>query len=425
MNTQRLHHVLKQRRKAMMHADRSLVGDVIKRKRRERKRTQELISKGVCSVSYLSKIENNKMMPSDYVIKELSRRLDIDIDVYMAGGDGVKLLEEALQYYYAGQVDALENIETEVNISNHHLLKNVVALMRHALVKRNEQADALCRGLELSVPNMDDMTCQVYLLLAATVAKRKHRPVESYQLLRTLRSSFKALSAEVAVLASDIMADVCAWLKRDHGASTAHRDALQRYDAMAKTPRTLARKLKGLLVRVDDHPDEVASALRVLAYDAHVLTNENLFRYVHAKTLQRQGSYTEAKHVLERLNRRQQDAWYFRGTLLFAEMLRTEGQSFTPLTEVFSTRQAKRVALAESVAFEVMRIEDGDERADYVKSVALPLAYEQFDLTRMRAYTDMLAQYATEQRRYKEAVAHDRRTHKRMRMMRDALKAMP
>ncbi len=422
MNTKRLYDMLSRRRKTDLHVDQSLIGDVIKRKRKERRGTQELISKGVCSVSYLSKIENNKMIPSEYVIKELSKRLEIDMAHYMAGTSGVKMLEKALGCFYAGHIDGLENIATEVATSKHHILRTVIDVMRHVVAERNQLADKHARSLELSVLNMDTLTCQIYLLLAATLAYRGHRHVEAYQLLAIMRTAFQSLHAEVDVMAFDLKAEVSLVLGYEPEALHAHKEAMRRYENLPKTPRMFLRKLKGLLLRVDNHPADVEKALIPLFDDACVMNCENLYRYLYAKALDNQGRSVEAREALERMHRRQKNVWYYRGMLILARLMASKDESLDSLASIFSDAHAKKVALAEVVAFETLRISDREKRIDYVKSVALPLAYEQLDLKRMNDYTHVLSQHATDQKRYKEAVAATKKTGKKIRAIQEDLK---
>jgi HTH-type transcriptional regulator, quorum sensing regulator NprR len=54
-----------------------MVGEVIHYYRIQNGLTQEQLSKGICSVSYLSKLENNKIEPSDEIIELLFQRLNV------------------------------------------------------------------------------------------------------------------------------------------------------------------------------------------------------------------------------------------------------------------------------------------------------------------------------------------------------------
>ncbi|WP_185907811.1 helix-turn-helix transcriptional regulator [Psychrobacillus soli] len=58
----------------------SSIGYIIKQERLNQKIKQSVLAKGICSTSYLSKIENNSTVPSEEVITFLLKRLNLEID---------------------------------------------------------------------------------------------------------------------------------------------------------------------------------------------------------------------------------------------------------------------------------------------------------------------------------------------------------
>ena len=58
----------------------NIIGLLIKKNREKLKLKQEYLCKGICSVSYLSKIEKGNIIPSEEIIKMLFKRLDIDFN---------------------------------------------------------------------------------------------------------------------------------------------------------------------------------------------------------------------------------------------------------------------------------------------------------------------------------------------------------
>ncbi|MGE7691731.1 helix-turn-helix domain-containing protein [Lysinibacillus sp. NPDC097214] len=53
------------------------IGEIIKYYRRKNSMTQENLSQGICSVPYLSKLENNQLNPSDHIIKLLCKKMNL------------------------------------------------------------------------------------------------------------------------------------------------------------------------------------------------------------------------------------------------------------------------------------------------------------------------------------------------------------
>ena len=58
------------------------IGSFIKKKRKELNITQDIVSYGICSISYLSKIENNQIVPNEFYIKEIMNKLDVKESFY-------------------------------------------------------------------------------------------------------------------------------------------------------------------------------------------------------------------------------------------------------------------------------------------------------------------------------------------------------
>lgn len=58
----------------------SSIGHIIKSERLNQSMKQTTLAKGICSTSYLSKIENNLTVPSEEVITFLLKKLNIEIN---------------------------------------------------------------------------------------------------------------------------------------------------------------------------------------------------------------------------------------------------------------------------------------------------------------------------------------------------------
>ena len=56
------------------------IGSFIKKKRKELNVTQDEISTGICSISYLSKIENNQIIPNDLEEKAKDKTINVSLE---------------------------------------------------------------------------------------------------------------------------------------------------------------------------------------------------------------------------------------------------------------------------------------------------------------------------------------------------------
>lgn len=57
-------------------------GNLIKVERMRKNMKQSVLARGICSISYLSKIENNQTSPSDEVLELIFERLELDVPLY-------------------------------------------------------------------------------------------------------------------------------------------------------------------------------------------------------------------------------------------------------------------------------------------------------------------------------------------------------
>ena len=75
------------------------IGSFIKKKRKELNVTQDVISNGICSISYLSKIENNQIIPNKYYVKEIMGKLDVEESFYQKSFDDKLYLNNLIKVH--------------------------------------------------------------------------------------------------------------------------------------------------------------------------------------------------------------------------------------------------------------------------------------------------------------------------------------
>ncbi|WP_372868138.1 helix-turn-helix domain-containing protein, partial [Planomicrobium okeanokoites] len=73
------------------------IGEVIKYFRKKNHMTQEILSEGICSIPYLSKLENNQLEPSNDILLHLCKRLGLN-PKEIENITSPKILEELLEW---------------------------------------------------------------------------------------------------------------------------------------------------------------------------------------------------------------------------------------------------------------------------------------------------------------------------------------
>jgi len=78
------------------------IGALIYRERNRRDWSQEGLCRGICAVSYLSKIENGKTEPSEEIVRLLLERLELHTSPELEA-DAKRVVEEAYEYLFTDQ----------------------------------------------------------------------------------------------------------------------------------------------------------------------------------------------------------------------------------------------------------------------------------------------------------------------------------
>lgn len=104
----------------------SMHSATLKNERLKANLTLNDITEGICSKSYLSKIENNLLAPDEFVMKKLFERVNIDYDKLLKVNTYGNL-QDLLNYYLYFQFDKIEDAYIQLN--------NEYFIIRESLIK--------------------------------------------------------------------------------------------------------------------------------------------------------------------------------------------------------------------------------------------------------------------------------------------------
>ncbi len=134
-----------------------MLGEVIYYHRIKSGITQEELAKGICSVSYLSKLENNKLHPSDVIVEQLCATLGISIeDIHAVDFQLRNLLNDWKESILLRNVELATERKSQVEIlmankKNSPCIVRMATILEfgyHLLVKDSEKALDTQRSLE-------------------------------------------------------------------------------------------------------------------------------------------------------------------------------------------------------------------------------------------------------------------------------------
>ncbi|MCA1065325.1 helix-turn-helix transcriptional regulator [Rossellomorea sp. AcN35-11] len=180
-------------------------GKLIYHHRTKKRMTQEELSKGICSISYLSKLENNKMeVNSDEVVLLIFERLNIDINDYRSE---VKEIEQLLMNWYESiqlknKTNATNYFEQLVTYFSDEKLQislyywfEIISLRYLVLINDNESCYQKLKKLNKMEKNFDPLQL-VYLNYFSGIVKCKnHELIEGIELLINSEKDIKELNS--------------------------------------------------------------------------------------------------------------------------------------------------------------------------------------------------------------------------------------
>jgi hypothetical protein len=90
------------------------LGGLLKEKRIRLNRTQDEVSRGICSVSYLSKLENAQIEPNHYVIKELALKLNLDPNISSFHEEKMTLIDDIISAHLSNNISRIMEIRSSI-----------------------------------------------------------------------------------------------------------------------------------------------------------------------------------------------------------------------------------------------------------------------------------------------------------------------
>lgn len=411
MNLKSLNAKIAQKNKDEYYSEYALIGDAIKKRRLEINDTQTLVAKGVCSVSYLSKVENNKMVPSHQVVEKLSERLNIDVMSLIPNGLGNKLLIEGMKCFYNEDLEALLNIEEAVLNTQHQQLIEVYKMLVSYMSDQLLDAQSRMLDLELRVMSMDKKTLQVYLVVSSFILYDLESFDKAFQAVNML-GRFEQLLPYVEALKSGMMGAIYAKFDMAVEADLCFKNALNFMRTEDNYKRELDIKLSGYLA---------VHACSDISIDDYQIENDTVpvpealkrkYAYVKAEMTKELALTTDYVTYLSKYMDCTRDVWSYKNALAIlvngVESLALKAE----IDALFSHPNAKKYAILEFVEYTLFSMKDLDARKQYLKEVAYPLALEHFDVVYMKKYTKELMALANHNSRYKEAMSYLKRLEK-------------
>lgn len=160
---------------------------LLKRRRMEQRKTLEEVAAGVCSTSYLCRIENAQVEVDDQFFEHLFEKLEISYEE-VKEQNKTNVLKELLKFYLQRDFNKMHNLGNKVVTSNVYsdIELKLVVLFLNILEERYEEARLIIIELERLTHILVGFELITYTFLSALLSYKINNIVSAFKLLRVL-----------------------------------------------------------------------------------------------------------------------------------------------------------------------------------------------------------------------------------------------
>lgn len=158
------------------------VARVIKNKRIQNNQTQSDIAEGICSISYISKIESGKCPPDNFYVREIMTRMGISLDEVMVSEFSRELEDVVKAIYYE---DKNSNVKLLELTCNSDILGAKLVQLAGKLYL-DEDTDSLIQYINAYKGDLSDYELMIYMYLIAVYESKQLKYIKAINYLHIL-----------------------------------------------------------------------------------------------------------------------------------------------------------------------------------------------------------------------------------------------
>lgn len=159
------------------------LGTLIKKKRTELKMTQEELSRGICSNTYLSKFENNAVPINSEYISLIMERINLDYHSMMEPEEMIEIFNKAMMYYIQDDVIKFESLLPSINQVEFSILTEISKLAYYLTIGYKKEALDISDNLYHFLSAMDTQTIDAFIVLSSAAKIMNHKFDEALKTL--------------------------------------------------------------------------------------------------------------------------------------------------------------------------------------------------------------------------------------------------
>ena len=380
------------------------IGGYIKKKRKELNVTQDIVSNGICSVSYLSKIENNQIIPKEFYVREIMEKLDFDKEYYEKDLNDSLYLNKMLKGMFYLDDEMIQNAFSEIEIVEHNLTINLCKLAYYIYFGKTDDNQYVMM-LENLVNNMDNFELKFYLLIAALYYISLDKFKISLEIL-LIGNKIDITNDYLSSLFSEHTYLVKQRLLKKNCSSDDYENAQRVYNRFHNAKRSVILALWKTYYVSIENPDRALDLLNKIKVSLLDDYSSELYYLVKAKSLFRINCLNESILCLN--NIRENSTFFYQKTILLYEICLSEKdkEMCESIKEILNNYKPDKFQLKYKVYYHYLLEQQKESVKEYLRDIAIPFSIKINDYYGLEKYTNEIMDICISSSRYKEAVQY-------------------
>ncbi len=377
------------------------LGSHLKKIRLEMKRNQDWVAKGICSVSYLSKIENNNIEFNQNIVREIMERLELDPSIYQINMHDEQYLKRTILYMYQFNEKKFNTIYEEVKEVEHNLTINLVKLA-YMVKQDNKNTEKQILMMEHLIASMSDLDLQAYLVFSGIYYEKQKQYPLAFEMLE-LSLDMNQESEYLQALACAKLFEINQRLHKRNSSFKYFLEAKRLFQNHNNIKRLMKLKLMKAKYLIKEQPMEAKNIIVYLKEDQFDKSDLDEYYLISAKIYQQLGKIELARECVEKISL--EHTFAFDKLLLQYQLEENETKKDFYSTKIEQLNH-KEIGLHNVIQYRLMREPDRMKRKTYLKDVAIPYAKKSYNFDLFKEFVKEITEICMSTSRYKEATQH-------------------
>ena len=166
------------------------IGVIIKKRRKDLNMTLEDVTKGICCVSYLSKLEHGTIVPKEYVMKEVLQKLDMSENNLRSKNEYIKIIIECLYLLYYEEYDGIKNYYTNLATVEKIHFADVIKAIYYYSIDNIEMAKKYIDEALVLKSDLESIELNACIIISSLIAECEEKYGEALEIIKRLDDRF-------------------------------------------------------------------------------------------------------------------------------------------------------------------------------------------------------------------------------------------